>query len=128
MRLELITLQKIEGRMVSKRFVTRIIKGAEWHFYLESASVYKRKHGSDSDAITYIKEREVYFNRADFDTNCVRHELFHIYIAESNTNSSPDFTKDDMEDLGAEIIGEFGPLIVHEADFIHNKLLVLNKK
>ncbi len=128
MRLELITLQKTEANMASKKFVVRIIKGAEWHFYLESASVYKRKHGSDSDAITYIKEREVYFNTAEFDTNCVRHELFHIYIAESNTNSSPDFTKDDMEDLSAEIVGEFGPLIVHEADFIHNKLVVLNKK
>lgn len=114
--------------MASKKFVTRSIKGAEWHFYLESSSVYKRKHGSDSDAITYIKEREVYFNRAEFDTNCVRHELFHIYVAESNINSSPDFTKDDMEDLGAEIMGESGPLIIQEADFIHNKLLVMNKK
>lgn len=114
--------------MAGKKFVTRNIKGAEWHFYLESAASYKRKHGSDSDAITYIKEREVYFNRSDFDTNVVRHELFHIYVAESNTNSSPDFTKDDMEDLGAEIVGEFGPQIVSEADFIHNKLLVVSKK
>ena len=114
--------------MAGKKFVTRIIKGAEWHFYLESAATYTRKHGSDSEAITYVKEREVYFNRADFDTYTVRHELFHIYVSESNTNSSPDFTKADMEDLGAEIIGEFGPLIVQEADFIHNKLRVLNKK
>jgi hypothetical protein len=114
--------------MASNKFVSRTIKGSEWHFYLESGSTYKRKHGSDSDAITYVKEREVYFNRPGFDTNAVRHELFHIYISESNTNSSPDFTKDDMEDLGAEIVGEFGPLIVQEADFIHNKLLVLNKK
>ena len=114
--------------MANNKFVSRIIKGSEWHFYLESGSTYKRKHGSDSDAITYVKEREVYFNRPGFDTSAVRHELFHIYISESNTNSSPDFTKDDMEDLGAEIVGEFGPLIVQEADFIHNKLLVLNKK
>ena len=114
--------------MAGKKFVTRTIKGAEWHFYLESGSVYKRKHGSDSDAITYVKEREVYFNRPGFDTSAVRHELFHIYIAESNTNSSPDFTKDDMEDLGAEIIGESGPLIMFDSDFIYNKLLVLNKK
>lgn len=110
-----------------KKFVSRNIKGSEWHFYLESHSTYIRKHGSDSGAITYIKEREVYFNKSEFDTNCVRHELFHIYIAESNTNSSPDFTKDDMEDLAAEIIGEFGPLIVYESDFIYNKLLILNK-
>jgi hypothetical protein len=114
--------------MKNKRFVTRIIKGSEWHFYLESSATYKRKHGSDSAAIVYIKEREVYFNRAEFDTSCVRHELFHIYVAESNTNSSPDFTKDDMEDLGAEIIGESGPLIMFDSDFIYNKLLVLNKK
>ena len=112
----------------NKKFVSRIIKGSEWHFYLESPTTYIRKHGSDSDAITYTKEREVYFNRSEFDTNCVRHELFHIYIVESNTNSSPDFTKDDMEDLAAEIIGEFGPLLVFESDFIYNKLLVLNKK
>lgn len=114
--------------MAGKKFVTRNIKGAEWHFYLESSSVYRRKHGSDSGAIVYIKEREVFFNKAEFDTNAVRHEIFHIYVAESNTNSSPDFTKDDMEDLGAEIMGEHGALIVQEADFIHNKLLVLSKK
>lgn len=114
--------------MAGKKFVSRMIKGVEWHFYLESGASYKRKHGSDSDAITYPKEREVYFNRTEFDTNAVRHELFHIFVSESNTVSSPDFTKDDMEDLGAEIVGEFGPLIVQEADFIHNKLLVLNKK
>lgn len=114
--------------MANKKFVRRNIKGAEWHFYLESPSVYKRKHGSDSDAITYPKEREVYFNKAEFDTNAVRHEIFHIYVAESNTNSSPDFTKDDMEDLGAEIVGEYGPLIVQDADFIHNKLLLEGKK
>lgn len=114
--------------MAGKKFVTRNVKGAEWHFYLESASTYVRKHGSDSEAITYLKEREVFFNKCEFDTNVVRHELFHIYVYESNTNSSPDFTKDDMEDLGAEIIGEFGALLVQEADFIHNKLLVLNKK
>jgi len=30
--------------------------------------------------------------------------------------------------LGAEIMGEHGPLIIQEADFIHNKLLVLSKK
>jgi hypothetical protein len=114
--------------MANKKFLVRNIKGSEWHFYLESSSVYKRKHGSDSGAIVYIKEREVFFNRADFDTDAVRHELFHIYVAESNTKSSPDFTKDDMEDLGAEIMGEHGVLIVQEADFIHNKLLVLSKK
>lgn len=114
--------------MTSKKFVTKSIKGNEWHFYLETPTTYKRKHGNDSDAITYIKERQVFFNRAEFDTNVVRHELFHIYVAESNTVSSPDFTKDDMEDLGAEIVGESGPLIIQDADFIHNKLLVLNKK
>lgn len=114
--------------MAGKKFVIRNIKGSEWHFYLESPSVYKRKHGSDSAAIVYLKEREVFFNRAEFDTDAVRHELFHIYVAESNTKSSPDFTKDDMEDLGAEIMGEHGPSIIQEADFIHNKLLVMNKK
>jgi hypothetical protein len=128
MHLELITLQKTEANMAGKKFVTRIIKGAEWHFYLEISSTYVRKHGSDSEAITYPKEREVYFNKAYFDTNVVRHEIFHIFVHESNTTSSPDFTKDDMEDLGAEITGEHGPFIIHEADFIHNKLVVLNKK
>ncbi len=114
--------------MASKKFVTRMLKGAEWHFYLEASATYVRKHGSDSEAITYPKEREVYFNKTYFDTNTVRHELFHIFVHESNTTSSPDFTKDDMEDLGAEIVGESAPLIVQESDFIHNKLLVLNKK
>lgn len=113
--------------MSRKKFLSRLIKGSEWHFYLESPRVYERNHGGDSDAVTYPKEREVYFNRSAFDTNVVRHELMHIFVSESQVVSSPDFTKDDMEDLAAEIVGEFGPFLVQEADFIHNKLIVLNK-
>lgn len=109
--------------MKKKNFVSMPIKGSEWHFFLEKATVYKRNHGADSGAITYIKEKEVYFNAADFDTNTVRHEIVHVYVAESNINSSPDFTKDDLEDLLCEIFGEHGPLICQQADYIHNKLL-----
>lgn len=114
--------------MKKKNFVAIPIKGSEWHFFLESTTVYKRKHGTDSEAIMYPKEKEVYFNASMFDTSNVKHELFHVYVAESHVISSSDFTKDDMEEIGAEIVGEFNELISYQANVIHNKLLALSRK
>jgi hypothetical protein len=104
--------------MAKARHFTAKIKGIEWKFYAQTASAYKRKHGSDSHAITYTKDREVYFNISTLATDYVRHEVFHSYIASSSTNSAS-LTADQMEELCAELYGEHGP----EMDLLVDQIL-----
>jgi hypothetical protein len=93
-------------RKSSKVFNAKI-KGHDWKFYAQSSSTYNRKHGTDSHAITYTKDREIYFKISELSPDYVRHEVFHAYIASCSTNSSQ-LTKDQMEELCAELFGEHG--------------------
>lgn len=81
------------------------IKGIDWTFYCQSNSSYIKAHGSDSEAITYTKERKVYFNKSHLQPNAVIHEVFHAYVASCGTNSSS-LKPDQVEELCCEIIAE----------------------
>jgi hypothetical protein len=95
------------------------IKGIEWQIFAQTPAAYKRKHGSDSHAITYTKDREIYFNKETLAPDYVRHELLHAYVASSSTNSSS-LTTDQMEELCAEMVGEHGIEMMLFADQILN--------
>lgn len=95
-----------------------VIKGHEWTFHAQTSNTYSRKHGSDSHAITYTHDREVYFNIDSLAPDYVRHEIFHAYVASSSINSA-DLDKDQMEELCAELYGEHGP----EMELLVNKIL-----
>jgi hypothetical protein len=94
------------------------IKGYEWTFYAQLNATYIRKHGSDSHAITYTTEKEVFFNLNTLAPSYVRHEVFHAYVASCSTNSS-NLDKDQMEELCAEIYGDHGP----EIDVLVDKII-----
>lgn len=94
------------------------IKGYEWTFHAQTNTAYIRKHGSDSHAITYPLDREVYFNLSSMAPEYIRHEIFHAYVASSNTNSS-DLDKDQTEELCAELYGDHAP----EMDLLVDKIL-----
>jgi hypothetical protein len=104
--------------MKKKAPLREIIKGHTWTFYAEKNTTYTRKHGSDSHAITYTHDREIYFNINSLAPDYVRHEIFHAYVASSSTNSS-NLDKDQMEELCAELYGEHGP----EMDFLVDKII-----
>lgn len=104
--------------MKKKTPIKQIIKGHEWAFYAETNGTYTRKHGSDSHAITYTHDREIYFNISSLAPDYVRHEVFHAYVASSSTNSS-NLDKDQMEELCAELYGEHGP----EMELLVNKII-----
>ena len=94
------------------------IKGYEWTFHAEKSRTYIRKHGSDSHAITYTLDREIFFNIDTLAPEYLRHEVFHAYVASSNTNSS-NLDKDQMEELCAELYGDHAP----EMDLLVDKIL-----
>ena len=94
------------------------IKGYEWTFHAQANATYVRKHGSDSHAITYTHEREIFFNLNSMAPDYIRHEIFHAYVASCSTNSSS-LDKDQMEELCAEVYGDHGP----EMDALVDKIL-----
>jgi hypothetical protein len=93
------------------------IKGMDWEFHLQTNSSYVRKHGNDSGAIAYPEDRDVFFNANYLSGGKIRHELMHVYVASSGINSAS-LTKDQMEELCAEIVELHGPELMYLTDKI----------
>lgn len=91
--------------MAKKSYMTLTIKGLEWKIFVETPALYKRKHGSDSAAITYPEDREVYFCTDRVKFGLVMHELGHALIASSGT-ASANITAHQMEELILELLEE----------------------
>lgn len=108
--------------MAKVKIYSTKIKGIEWKFYAQSPATYNRRHGKDSHAITYTKDREIFFNISSLAPDYVRHEIFHAYVASCSTNSA-DLNIDQMEELCAELYGEHGPEMDLLADQILNFFL-----
>lgn len=108
--------------MAKVRSIKIKIKGIEWSIFAQTPAAYKRKHGSDSHAITYTKDREIFFNLSTLAPNYLRHEVLHAYVASSSTNSSS-LTADQMEELAAELYGDHGPEMDLAVDQILNFFL-----
>lgn len=94
------------------------VKGVDWEFHLQSASVYKRNHGGDSGAITYLGDKEVYINQSQLSPGTIRHEIMHVYAKSSGMNSST-LNGDQAEELCAELYEFHGP----EMDLLVDKIL-----
>jgi len=108
--------------MKKKPALKERIKGYEWTFHAEKNATYIRKHGSDSHAITYTHDREIFFNISTLAPDYIRHEVFHAYVASSSTNSS-NLDKEQMEELCAELYGDHGPEMDKLVDKILNHFL-----
>lgn len=108
--------------MSKKKSFKLHIKGLEWTVYGQSNLQYIRAHGKDSAAITYLTDREMYFNVNHFNSEFVRHELLHAYVASSGVTSSS-LSADQIEELCCEIFGEHGVEMMGQADKIVNFLL-----
>lgn len=91
--------------MSKKKYLKITIKGVEWTVFSQSTKSYKRLHGIDSIAITYPKDREIYFDADRLIPDTVFHELLHGFVDSSNITSS-NLTPSQMEELCCEIIGE----------------------
>ena len=84
------------------------VRGITWEFHLQSNAAYVRQNGKDSGAITYLGDKDVWFNQAHLSPGNVRHEVFHVYIASAGINSAS-LTVDQMEEIAAETFESFGP-------------------
>jgi hypothetical protein len=102
---------------MSKNSFTVTIMGINWEVILQTRSAYIRMHGGDSEAITYPGDRQIYFSKAYFNTELIRHELFHAYHASSPTYSS-NLKADQIEDQGCEIFEKHGPTMMLQVDQI----------
>lgn len=91
--------------MSKKKSLVIQIKGLEWQVFSQTNTSYIRQHGKDSGAITYLKEKQIYFNKDHFNPGYIRHELLHAFVSSSGINSSS-LDADQIEELCAEIVEE----------------------
>lgn len=97
------------------------IKGANWLIKKLTPRKFKKLHDDTCPALTIPIKREIHLNSELYNPYYIRHELFHAYIAECNTESMTDLTLDDMEELSASIVAEFCFDIIKLADEIYLK-------
>lgn len=89
--------------MAKKNFLALDIKGVEWKIYVHTASVYKRKFGSDSVALTDFDEHEMHYKKDYIKFGAILHELLHA-LSHSSGNRSMNSTADDREEHIAELL------------------------
>lgn len=94
--------------MSKSKTLTVDVLGTSWTVHMQAPTAYRKMHGSDSEAITYPGDLEVFFNKNYFTPDTVRHETMHLFVASSGSTSSS-LTKDQMEELCAELYGQHGP-------------------
>lgn len=92
-------------RFKSKELVLQI-KGADWSFKLISDASYKRRMGSDSDAATLTKSREVLFHPTGLSMNTIKHEIFHCLVDSSDVYSMS-MSLDNLEELCATLVATY---------------------
>lgn len=62
-------------------------------------------HGKDSYAITYPKDKEIYFNKSDISLSLIRHELFHAFISSIDTEYAAKITAEVQEEIDCTVYG-----------------------
>lgn len=109
--------------MKSNPNITLNIKGRNWHFIVLTDKMFDKKFTSSEDdethAVTEPKENTVYFKKSLLTIPTIRHELFHVLIYSSLIESSS-LDRLQMEELGAEIMGEHASEVVLWAETVMN--------
>lgn len=92
--------------MASKKInMTLNIKGLEWKIHVQSPASYRKMHGTDSSAITYPEDRDIYFKKDHVKHGTILHELGHALVWSAGTTSAQ-ITADQMEELIFELLEE----------------------
>lgn len=92
------------------------ILGKDWTLKLVKSKKYKKKHGSDSLAITLGWKREIAMHPKGADLETLTHELFHAYCREMCLGSTNEISQDDLEEIYAELLAKRGREILDLAD------------
>lgn len=100
------------------------IKDIPWRIRLFSNEVYEKEHGHDSVAMCVKHLKELHFQTKDISEATIRHEVFHAFVESCCLGSTDNISGDDMEEIGAEIVG------YHASDIciISKKILTYLKK
>lgn len=110
---------------INKTHLTLNIKGKNWHFITIADKSFDKKfpneEGEEGEtaAVTKSDENTVYIRKTKVTIPVIRHEIFHVIVFSSLIESSS-LTKDQMEELSAEIVGEHASEIVLWAEQVMN--------
>jgi hypothetical protein len=109
------------------------IKGSEWSFVFQTEANYDKTYfkihqveEDTGDAHTVAMLKTVYISKPSFDSRICYHELLHVLVAESNSESA-NLTPSQMEELCCSLIAShYEELAVWTRkllDFYHNEVL-----
>jgi hypothetical protein len=104
--------------MVAPKYLEQTLKGVKWKIYLQTHAAYVRKHGKDSKCIVYPDDKEMYLDKSELRASLIRHEVFHAFIASTDTENSSKMTADDMEELACTVYGNNSHAIEKVTDAI----------
>jgi len=95
----------------------KIKDGIPWVVKFYSNRLYIKEYGNDSEAITEPTYKRIGINVDNILPSEIRHEVFHAYMSECNTESAG-LNADQVEEVAASVVGVFALDIIKLADYI----------
>lgn len=83
------------------------VKGSKWRYRLLSPELYEKNDFRDGAAATVSSSNTMYFRVDDLAWGHCVHELFHAYVSELHLDSASSLTKEDFEEIIAEMLEKY---------------------
>lgn len=104
------------------------VMGKKWSLKVPPSKRYKKKHGTDSVAMTMCYKRQIDLHPKGTDLETIVHELVHAYAGEMCLKSTNKIKKYDWEEIYAEMLAKRGREILSLAGRLHKAIQRLTEK
>lgn len=104
-KLRLDDLKKIgyKPNLYKNRF-NFVVNSDKWVCFLLSNKEYEKKFGSDSQAITVVENKTIYFQPKYLNFEVINHEINHVYFSYLCLNSVDNLKIEDIEEINSEFL------------------------
>lgn len=114
---------------MNQKTFSQEIRGEKWKLILQSDAKFAKDHPDnlDSTAVTLVEDKTIWFKASEFSEYHVNHELVHAkfkYMCLEDADMKPD----QMEEIFAKYMGEYGKQHIKLAEKIYKKLSPSAKK
>lgn len=109
------------------KFLRFRINDDSWNWYLVPEDDKTLMDNHDAEAEVDFENHEVHIGEEHLNLITVLHELYHIHCHYTFTQSV-NFSKDDMEEVGAELFSRRGEHIINQGKELLNKLTELKQE
>lgn len=97
------------------------IRGDEWKIVVYSPSIYVKRLGQDSAALTETDKKFIAFDAGEMTEGIVLHELVHVFVSYLNHDDA-NLTIDQFEEMMATMIERSGKELISISEDIWKKI------